>query len=122
MGSRALRFALHHPLRDRAALEARLDAVDALASPAQALHAQLRRFSDVERIGARIALKSARPRELAGLRDSLALLDGLRAALPAPHAGLIAELARDLATPERCLRPCRARSTPSPRRASSTAE
>jgi DNA mismatch repair protein MutS len=103
MGSRALRHALHHPLRDRAALEARFDAVDALAPAAAELHAMLRRFSDVERISARIALKSARPRELAGLRDSLGLLAGLRAALPGPLAGLVAELARDLATPERCL-------------------
>ena len=34
----------------------------------------LRRFSDVERITRRLALKSVRPRELAGLRDSLKLL------------------------------------------------
>ena len=103
MGSRALRFALHHPLRDRAALSSRLDAVESLSPAAGDVHARLRRFSDVERIAARIALKSARPRELAGLRDSLGLLAELRGALPAPQAPMLAEIARDLATPEPCL-------------------
>ena len=103
MGSRALRFALHHPLRDRAALGARLDAVDALAATAGDSHTLLKRFSDVERIAARIALKSARPRELAGLRESLGLLAALRAALPVPPSPLVADIARDLATPEACL-------------------
>jgi len=103
MGSRALRFALHHPQRDRAALAARHNAVEALAGAASDLYARLRHFSDVERIAARVALKSARPRELAGLRESLSFLAGLRDSLPAPRAGLLGEIERDLATPEACL-------------------
>ncbi|HYD55443.1 MAG TPA: DNA mismatch repair protein MutS, partial [Burkholderiales bacterium] len=62
----------------------------------------LRKFSDVERITARLALKSARPRELAGLRDSLALLPELQGAIPA-GAGLLEQLRKDLEVPADCL-------------------
>jgi DNA mismatch repair protein MutS len=100
MGSRLLRHWLHHPLRDRAALTARHEAVTAL----QDIQVQkvLRRFSDVERITARLALKSVRPRELAGLRDSLKLLPELRSALP-DATSLLRQLAADLATPDEAL-------------------
>ena len=80
MGSRLLRHWLHHPLRDRAALAARHDAVTALQD--SQIHKILRRCSDVERITARLALKSVRPRELSGLRDSLKLLPELRRHCP----------------------------------------
>jgi len=96
MGSRLLRHWLHHPLRDRAALTARHDAVTALQE--SQIHRILRRFSDVERITARLALKSARPRELSGLRDSLKLLPEFRQAFP-DTAALLRDLALDLATP-----------------------
>jgi len=98
MGSRLLRHWLHHPLRDRAALAARHDAVST-GFEAQRI---LRRFSDVERISARLALRSVRPRELAGLRESLKLLAELRQALP-DTAPLLRELAHDLATPAQAL-------------------
>src|SRR5688500_3797133 len=94
MGSRLLRHWLHHPLRDRAALSARHDAV----STGFAVHKVLRRFSDVERITARLALKSVRPRELAGLRDSIKLLPELRQALP-DTASLLRQLIAELSTP-----------------------
>src|SRR5262245_47443675 len=100
MGSRLLRHWLHHPLRDRAALAARHDAVTALQN--SPVHKILRRFSDVERITARLALKSVRPRELSGLRDSLKLLPELRTALP-DTASLVRELKADLATPAEAL-------------------
>jgi DNA mismatch repair protein MutS len=100
MGSRLLRHWLHHPLRDRTALAARHDAVTALQD--SQVHKILRKFSDVERITARLALKSVRPRELSGLRDSLKLLPELRQALP-DAAALLMELAGDLATPETAL-------------------
>ncbi len=102
MGSRLLRHWLHHPLRDRGALTQRLEAVEALDARAAEAHAALRRFADVERITARVALKSARPRDLSGLRDSLARLEALRAALP-QSAPRLAALAADLATPQDCL-------------------
>jgi len=103
MGSRLLRHWLHHPLRDRAALERRHEAVAALDARAGEVHAELRRFADVERITARVALKSARPRDLSALRESLGRLEALRAALPVPGAPLLAELAEGLATPAECL-------------------
>jgi len=102
MGSRLLRHWLHHPLRDRAALAGRHDAVERLSPAVEPLQAALRGFADVERITARVALKSARPRDLSALRDSLAQLDGLRAVLPAAEDGLLAALAQDLACPIEC--------------------
>ena len=79
MGSRLLQFWLHHPLRDRAVIQKRLDSVAALIGENEqnnysAVRDLLRQIVDVERITARIALKSARPRDLSGLRDSLKLL------------------------------------------------
>ena len=81
MGSRLLHHWLHHPLRDRNILRARLDAVDKLSQHFSTMHEQLKPCVDVERITARIALKSARPRDLSGLRDTLSQLPHLHAAL-----------------------------------------
>jgi DNA mismatch repair protein MutS len=113
MGSRLLRHWLHHPLRDHAALAARHEAVEALLQGAQGVHQHLRRCADVERITARIALKSARPRELAGLRDTLVLLPELRQAVPGASA-LLASLREDLRTPESCLELLRRAIAPEP--------
>src|SRR2546421_184311 len=63
MGSRLLRHWLHHPLRERETLKRRHEAVACLLDTAGDIHKVLRGFADVERITARIALKSARPRE-----------------------------------------------------------
>ncbi|HYD56938.1 MAG TPA: DNA mismatch repair protein MutS, partial [Burkholderiales bacterium] len=101
MGSRLLRHWLHHPLRDRTLLSGRHDAVSVLSNFLE-VQKTLRKFSDVERITARLALKSARPRELAGLRDSLALLPELQGAIPA-GAGLLEKLRKDLEVPAHCL-------------------
>jgi DNA mismatch repair protein MutS len=100
MGSRLLRHWLHHPLRDQQAVAKRHDAVQALKE--KNVQQTLKRFSDVERVTARLALKSVRPRELAGLRDSLKLLPELRRALP-DATPLLKELIGDLATPEETL-------------------
>ncbi|MEO5693254.1 MAG: DNA mismatch repair protein MutS [Usitatibacter sp.] len=86
MGSRRLRHWLHHPLRDTSVLIRRQAGIGALLHPSSALrHPRLKElfapWSDVERITARIALRSARPRDLAGLRDTLATLPELHAAL-----------------------------------------
>src|SRR3989442_1530266 len=85
MGSRRLRHWLHYPLRDTAPLAHRHAVIGALVHPASRLrHPHLAEvfsaWSDVERITARIALASARPRDLAGLRDTLATLPALHAA------------------------------------------
>ena len=86
MGSRRLRHWLHHPLRDTAPLSRRHAAIAALENRASPLRyprvAELfAPWSDVERITARVALRTARPRDLAGLRDTLATLPALHAAL-----------------------------------------
>jgi DNA mismatch repair protein MutS len=86
MGSRRLRHWLHHPLRDTAVLLRRQATIEALVHPSSRLrHPRLAElfasWSDVERITARIALRTARPRDLSGLRDTLATLPQLHAAL-----------------------------------------
>src|SRR5437899_7060871 len=103
MGSRLLRHWLHHPLRDREVLKRRHEAVACLLDTAADIHKVLRGFSDVERITARVALKSARPRELTGLRESLGLLANLRSELERDQTpALLQQLAADLATPDAC--------------------
>lgn len=71
MGSRLLALWLHHPLRNRAHIRARQEAVTALESQYEPLQCHLKSIADIERIAARIAVGNARPRDLASLRDSL---------------------------------------------------
>jgi len=102
MGARELRRWIRRPLRDRAPLEARYDAVESLihADRYDRLHGILRGIGDVERVLARIALHSARPRDLAALRAALAALPDLQTALAGLDAPLLASAARDLAPRE----------------------
>jgi len=101
MGSRWLRHALHHPLRDRKKVSARLHAVGTLADPANMqayvpIRKALKPVCDVERITARIALRSARPRDLSALRETLAALPSLHALLPVLACPRLDALADDL--------------------------
>jgi DNA mismatch repair protein MutS len=84
MGSRRLRHWLTHPARERSAARERHEAIAALldARALEPLREVLRGVADVERITARIALGQVRPRELAGLRQTLALLPQLAACTP----------------------------------------
>ena len=83
MGSRALRHWLTHPQRERGEASARHAAIaQLLASGFDGLREALRSVSDVERIVSRTALRQVRPRELAGLRATLASLPMLRATAP----------------------------------------
>ena len=103
MGTRLLRHWLHHPLRDREILMRRRDAIGVLAALPEAavsLNRLLKGCADVERISGRIALKNARPRDLSGLRDTLALLPELAAALPGDQARLSALQAALAARPD----------------------
>ena len=76
MGARMMREWLHHPLRDREVISARLAASAALGNQNAGHVADIRGiigdWADVERIVTRVALKTARPRDLAALRDALA--------------------------------------------------
>lgn len=84
MGSRLLRHWLHHPLRDRQALLARIQSIFTLSQNTPLtgkLISQLRECADLERIAGRCALKSARPRDLSALRETLARLPDIHALL-----------------------------------------
>src|SRR5512145_432739 len=102
MGSRLLRHWLHHPLRDRAPLVGRHEAVACLEKHSGQVQSVLRRASDVERITARLALKSVRPRELAGLRETMKLLPDVVNALP-DLSPLLVQMRGDLQLPQDCL-------------------
>jgi len=80
-GSRWLRHALHHPLRAGAKLAQRHALVAALRAGPAPLREALAGVCDIERIAARIALRSARPRDLSALRDTLLGLPEVTAAL-----------------------------------------
>ena len=106
MGSRLLRHWLHHPLRDRAVLGARHAAIAVLVAQDAArkmIETQLRHVADVERIAARLALKSARPRDLSSLRDSLSVLPELTTLIPQSECDLLDSLRAGLACPIDCL-------------------
>ncbi|PQO96582.1 DNA mismatch repair protein MutS [Massilia phosphatilytica] len=80
MGSRLLRHWLHHAKRDQRVARSRHEAIEALAQR-EAMHdlaATLAHVPDIERITTRIALLTARPRDLASLRDGLKQLPALR--------------------------------------------
>lgn len=98
MGSRRLRHALHHPMTDRSHVQSMHAAVAALIENERhaGVRTALKHFSDVERIAARIALASARPRDLSGLRDSLRQLPALLTTLNGAANGRLGELIVDL--------------------------
>ncbi|MBL8264453.1 MAG: DNA mismatch repair protein MutS [Xanthomonadaceae bacterium] len=83
MGGRLLRRWLHRPLRDRQVVVERHDAVECLiAARADGdVRDAFRGLGDIERILSRVALRSARPRDLSTLRDALLLLPKVRDAL-----------------------------------------
>jgi DNA mismatch repair protein MutS len=109
MGSRLLARRLTAPLVERAAIETRQDEVAALINdyPARsAIAALLAQTFDLERVAQKVRIRKAGPRDLGSLRRTLAVLDPLRAAVPAPLRGLagrIADLAGAYALLERML-------------------
>ena len=94
MGSRLLRRWIQRPLRDTSILKARYQALDSMISGGQieSLQEHLSGIGDVERILARVALRSARPRDLRGLSEALSRLPGLRQQLATIESPLLAEL------------------------------
>ena len=101
MGARLLRQWLHHPLRDRSLVAKRHEAVAELMRSAQHQHLQthLKAIGDIERITTRVALKTARPRDLSGLRDSLMQLPLLQGLLVSSKAILLETLGANLQPP-----------------------
>ena len=94
MGSRQLRRWLNRPLTDQALLKSRHAAVAALIDGRhyESLRSHLGGIGDIERILARVALRSARPRDLGQLRSSLGALPMLRELAGAVDAPPIAQL------------------------------
>jgi len=80
MGGRLLRRWLHRPLRDRTVVGERHHAVSTLIEQRadDLLRESFRALGDLERILSRVALRSARPRDLSTLRDGLSMLPAVR--------------------------------------------
>ncbi len=95
MGSRLLSRWLNRPLRQRAVLEARQDAIAYLLNDYhfESVQPALKDIGDIERILARISLRSARPRDLARLRDALNALPALQEVLKSLDIARIQQLA-----------------------------
>ncbi len=98
MGSRMLRRWLHRPLTDIGALTARHTAIQALCNNYhyETNREALKPIGDMERILTRVALRSARPRDLTRLLSSLAALPQLRSELnhcDAPRLSALSEQA-----------------------------
>ncbi len=98
MGSRLLRRWIQRPIRDRAVLMARYQAIDAMISAAatDSLQTLLHGIGDVERILSRVALRSARPRDLRQLSEALSRLPELRRQLAAVESPLLQELSEQV--------------------------
>ncbi|MBD1578008.1 MULTISPECIES: DNA mismatch repair protein MutS [Vibrio] len=79
MGSRMFKRWLHQPVRNSRVLDQRLDAISELKQNTYFadLHPVLKGIGDIERILARLALRSARPRDLARLRNAMQQLPEL---------------------------------------------
>ena len=101
MGARLLRQWLHHPLRGRCLVAKRHEAVAELmrSTQYQPLQSHLKAIGDIERITTRVALKTARPRDLSGLRDSLMQLPLLQSLLVSSKAILLETLGANLQPP-----------------------
>jgi len=98
-GARLLAEHLAAPLTDRAAIEARLDAVALFRADERLrddVRAILRRCGDLARAMARLALGRGGPRDLACLRDTLGESATLRTRLDGATSALIAAAVRDL--------------------------
>jgi DNA mismatch repair protein MutS len=95
MGSRLLRRWLHRPLQDRHTLLARQASIQWFQDEYrfEAIEQDLKKIGDSERILARIALRSARPRDLERLKNSLNILPSLQGKLKETTAPRITELA-----------------------------
>ncbi len=100
MGSRCLRRWLHSPLRNRELLSQRHQAIAELLNTQLTMDIQfcLKSIGDIERIMSRLALLSARPRDLETLKNSLAVLPELQKLLQPNQTSFIQQLASNINT------------------------
>lgn len=98
MGSRLLKRWLLQPLRQLSCVRQRHEAIDDILQHhlSQAVHTLLKPVGDIERILARIALRSARPRDLLKLRDALTLLPTLQEQLASATTAPLQSLRQQL--------------------------
>jgi DNA mismatch repair protein MutS len=92
MGSRLLKRWIHAPLRQQPLVNARLDAVTELGGEYEQLQPLLKHIGDIERVIARLALRSARPRDFARLRQALQQLPELTPQLSLLHSALLRQI------------------------------
>ena len=93
MGSRMLRRWIHRPLRSHEVLRSRYQALEAMREAGQDWRAAIRQAGDLERVLARLAIRTARPRDLEHLRAALAAVPELRERLEALESPLLDALA-----------------------------
>lgn len=100
MGSRLLRRWLNRPLRDLSLLQGRQGAISELQQnyAFEVVHGILKRVGDMERILGRLALRSARPRDLSRLLMSIATYPELQSELARIQSPLLAQLAQQIST------------------------
>ena len=99
MGGRLLRKYIEQPLIDKERVEKRLDAVEALCERSvdrEEMREYLQAVYDLERLLGRVSYKSANPRDLIALKNSLAMLPSLRAVLTDFEAPLLAEILENM--------------------------
>jgi DNA mismatch repair protein MutS len=98
MGSRCLRRWINRPLRDHHILNNRYACVATLLNGNlyKDVQTHLRQVGDIERISSRIALKSARPRDLLVLRNTLAVLPALQQTLATSDNGQLTHTAKQI--------------------------
>ncbi len=98
MGGRLLKRWLHQPLRDHEKLRARHAVIAELLDGQawQDFRTLLRKTADMQRILARVALRSARPRDLMALRNTLAILPELQNLLQACKSTLLQSLSAQI--------------------------
>lgn len=95
MGGRLLRKYIEQPLIDKERITKRLDAVEALCKKSvdrDELREYLQTIYDLERLLGKVSYKTANPRDLIALRNSLAMLPSLRTILADFDAPLLQEI------------------------------
>ncbi|PIQ42547.1 MAG: DNA mismatch repair protein MutS [Gammaproteobacteria bacterium CG11_big_fil_rev_8_21_14_0_20_46_22] len=100
MGGRLLQRWLIRPLRDRARVESRFSAIESLLQQHsfETLSSHLHTVGDVERVLTRVAIRSARPRDLIKLRQAVGELPAIQACLAEIDEPSIVELKTQAST------------------------
>jgi len=104
MGKRKLREWILAPLLDPSKIDERLDVVQAFYKDTllrESVQGLLTMISDLERLGGRIALGTAKGRDLANLRDSLEVIPNLRKRIEDRKAKLFARAVDELSGVEK---------------------